>query len=61
MSTMIEAFLVAALAGMVAGVFVGCMNRKILKFKKRKKILKAQWSKWSRASSPDLDVNVESS
>ena len=61
MSTMVEAFLVATLAGMVAGVSVGWMNRKILKFKKRKKIFKAQWSKWSRASSADLDVNVEPS
>ena len=40
MSTMIEAFLVAALAGMVAGVSVGWMNRKILKFKKHKKYLR---------------------
>jgi NhaP-type Na+/H+ or K+/H+ antiporter len=37
MSTMVEAFLVAAIAGMVAGVSVGWINRKILKFKKRKK------------------------
>ena len=61
MTPMIEAFLVAAQAGMVAGVSVGWMNRNILKFKKQRNIFKAQWSKWSRASSPDLDVNVEPS
>ena len=61
MSTMVEAFLVAALAGMVAGVSVGWTNRKILKFKKQKKIFKTQCSRWSRASSADLDVNVEPS
>jgi len=61
MSTMVEAFLVAAIAGMVAGVSVGWINRKILNFKERKKIFKTQWSKWARASSSDLDVNVEPS
>ena len=61
MSTMVEAFLVAALAGMVAGVSVGWMNRKILKFKKHKKIFKTQCSRWSIASSADLDANVEPS
>jgi NhaP-type Na+/H+ or K+/H+ antiporter len=61
MSTMVEAFLVAAIAGMVAGVSVGWINRKILKFKKRKKIFKRQWSKWARDSSADVDANVEPS
>ena len=37
---MVEAFLVAALAGMVAGVSVGWMNRKILKFKNTRKYLR---------------------
>ena len=56
---MIEAFLVAALAGMVAGVSVGWMNRKILKFKKHKTIFKSRCYRRPRASSPDLDANVE--
>ena len=34
---MVEAFIVAALAGMVAGVFVGWMNRQNLKIKLRRK------------------------
>ena len=58
---MVEAFIVAALAGMVAGVSVGWMNRKILKFKKHKKIFKTHCYRRSRASSPDLDANVEPS
>ena len=55
MTPVLEAFLIATLAGMVAGVSVGWMNRNILKFKKRR----AQWSKWSRGRSSDLDVNVD--
>ena len=56
---MVEAFLVAAIAGMVAGVSVGWINGKILKFKKQRNIFKTLWSKRSRASSSDLNVNVE--
>ncbi len=41
MSAMVEAFVIAALAGMVAGVSVGWMNRKVLKIKGAEKASKA--------------------
>ncbi len=57
MSAMVEAFIVAALAGMVAGVSVGWMNRKKLKIKLRRR--RAKLNKLRRASPPyssDSDV-----
>jgi hypothetical protein len=44
MTPVIEAFLIASLAGMLAGVTVGCINRKLEKMKKYRK----KWSKWPR-------------
>ena len=57
MSAMVEAFIVAALAGMVAGVSVGWMNRKILKIKLRRR--RAKLNKLRRTVPPyssDSDV-----
>jgi F0F1-type ATP synthase membrane subunit c/vacuolar-type H+-ATPase subunit K len=57
MSAMVEAFIVAALAGMVAGVSVGYINRKVLKIKLRRR--KAKLMKMRRAAPPyssDSDV-----
>ena len=54
MSPVIEAFLIASLAGMLAGVTVGWINRKIETLKKHR----TKWAKWGRRDSSASEVNV---
>ncbi len=59
MSAMVEAFVIAALAGMVAGVSVGWMNRKILKIKGRRKLAKLNRLKHTRPQVPEIDLKKD--
>ena len=55
MSAFIEGFLVAFLAGTVAGITVGWVNRKILKFKKMRRSGRVRAN--SRPASPSNNSN----
>jgi NhaP-type Na+/H+ or K+/H+ antiporter len=59
MSAMVEAFVIAALAGMVAGVSVGYMNRKILKITGRRKLAKLNRLKHTRPQVRETDLKKD--
>ncbi len=56
---MVEAFVIAALAGMVAGVSVGWMSRKILKIKGRRKLAKLNSLKHTQPQVPEIDLKKD--
>ena len=55
---MLEALLVAAMAGTLASVSAGFINRAILRFKRHRKLAKQRKQPPSPDTSVDIDVDI---